>query len=200
MNCSFHGDQRPEVGEGSCLRKASQGPVTITRRHSVSTDAPTHDHKEVNMKTQSRIAAATLFATLCLMLAATSAMAGTLYDNGPPNGDIDAWTINYGYTVSDSFVLPTGASEIHDIHFVYWDASTSDLLSSVDVQVGASSFGGTTQTLANGSNTFLGINAQGYALYQADFDALNIPWSNGGFLTLSNACTTSGCSTNHLLG
>jgi PEP-CTERM motif len=28
------------------------------------------------------------------------------YDNGPINGTTDAWTINYGYVVSDSFVAP----------------------------------------------------------------------------------------------
>ena len=28
---------------------------------------------------------------------------GTLYDNGPYNGTTDAWTINFGLSVSDSF-------------------------------------------------------------------------------------------------
>ena len=36
----------------------------------------------------------------------------------------------------------------------------------------------------------------GYALYQADYDGLNIQSGGSGFLTLSNACTTSGCSSN----
>jgi hypothetical protein len=27
-----------------------------------------------------------------------------LYENGPVNGTTDAWTINFGYVVSDSFV------------------------------------------------------------------------------------------------
>ena len=93
------------------------------------------------MNAQLRIASVALLVLLCL--AATSAMAGTLYDNGPPNGTVDAWTINFGFSVSDSFVLPTGSTEIHDIHFVYWDASTSDLLTTVDVQVGARRLGAT---------------------------------------------------------
>ena len=28
------------------------------------------------------------------------------YDDGPINGTVDAWTINYGYIVSDTFVAP----------------------------------------------------------------------------------------------
>ena len=34
---------------------------------------------------------------LCLALAAVPASAQDLYDNGPINGTIDAWTINFGY-------------------------------------------------------------------------------------------------------
>jgi PEP-CTERM motif len=147
------------------------------------------------MKTQLRIASLSLFAILCLVLAATSANAGTLYDNGPPNGEVDAWTINAGYVVSNSFVTPAN-SEITDVHFVYWDASTSDLLTTVDMQINGMPFGGAAQTLSGVTNTFLGTNAMGYNLYQADYEFAGIPYSGAGFLTLSNACTTSGCSTN----
>ena len=30
-----------------------------------------------------------------------------IYDNGPINGNTDAWTINFGYITSDSFNLAT---------------------------------------------------------------------------------------------
>src|SRR5271167_2692907 len=33
---------------------------------------------------------------------------GVLYENGPVNGTTDAWTINFGYIVSDTFV-PNGS-------------------------------------------------------------------------------------------
>ena len=39
---------------------------------------------------------------LCLGLAAIPAWAN--WDNGPINGATDAWTINFGYIVSDSYV------------------------------------------------------------------------------------------------
>ena len=134
-----------------------------------------------------------LLAVCCLMLVAVPAMADTLYSNGAYNGTVDAWTIDFGFSVSDSFTVPTNSS-IEDLHFVYWDASTSDLLTTVDMAIGSTSFGGTFQTLSGVTNTFLGTNQYGYALYQADYTFTNIPWSGAGYVTLQNACSTSGCS------
>jgi uncharacterized repeat protein (TIGR03803 family) len=115
---------------------------------------------------------------------------GNRYDNGPYNGTTDAWTINFGFAISDSF---TGSGTINGIHFVYWDASSTDLLTTVDLSVGSTSFGGTPQTLTGVTNTFLGINQYGYNLYQADYSFSGVQ-SGPGYVTLSNACTTSGCS------
>ena len=42
-------------------------------------------------------------AVLLLTLAVVPAMAQTIYDNGPVNGNTDAWTINFGFVVSDTF-------------------------------------------------------------------------------------------------
>jgi hypothetical protein len=131
------------------------------------------------------------------MLAGVPASAQTLptiYDNGPYNGTTDAWTINFGFSVSDSFVVPTG-STIDRINIVYWDASSSDLATSVDVAIGSTSFGGTPTTAALGLNVLLGTNQFGYELVEGRFDiSPNVPWSGAGFVTLSNACTLSGCS------
>jgi hypothetical protein len=50
-----------------------------------------------------RIASLLLFA---LCLAAVPAVAqNDIYDNGPTNGTTNAWTINFGFAVSDSFNL-----------------------------------------------------------------------------------------------
>jgi uncharacterized repeat protein (TIGR03803 family) len=117
----------------------------------------------------------------------------TLYDNGPYNGTTDAWAIDFGFAVSDSFTVP-GGSTIQGLSLVYWDASTSDLLTSVDMALGSTSFGGSFQTSAGVTNIFLGINQYGYALYQADVTFSGAPWSGAGYITLQNACTTSGCS------
>ena len=142
------------------------------------------------MKTRTALLA--LLTIVCLMLAVAPAMADT-YSNGPYNGTTDGWTINFGFTVSDSFTLVSGP--IDSFHFVYWDATSTDLLTTADIQIGSTSFGGTNHPGVGFSNTFLGTNQYGYNLYQADATGLNIPWSGGaGFATLGNACTGSGCS------
>jgi PEP-CTERM motif len=138
-----------------------------------------------------RIASLSLLTVCCLMLAIAPAMADT-YSNGPYNGTNDAWTINFGFTVSDSFTLTPGLN-FSEFHFVYWDASSSDLLTTADLQLGTTSFGGSTTTVAF-TNAFLGTNQYGYNLFQADATGLNI-WAGGaGYATLGNACSTSGCS------
>ena len=102
------------------------------------------------------------------------------------------WTINFGFTVSDSFTL--SCCTVSGFHFVYWDASSSDLLTTADLAIGTTSFGGGAGTTESFTNTFLGTNQYGYNLYQADASGLNIPWSGAGYATLGNACSTSGCS------
>ena len=52
-----------------------------------------------------RTASFALLTFICMTLAAAPATADTLYDNGPYNGTTDAWAINFGQSVSDSFTL-----------------------------------------------------------------------------------------------
>jgi PEP-CTERM motif len=147
-----------------------------------------------------RIALFSLLTLCCLMLAVAPAMAQfDLYDNGPYNGTTDAWTINFGFTVSDSYTLPFNAP-VFGFSFVYWDANSSDLLTSVDWCTSGAPLctpnatwgaGGT----GNITNTLLGTNQFGYELYRADITGLfALQFANPGFITLGNACTTSGCS------
>ena len=83
---------------------------------------------------------------------------------------------------------------VDSFHFVYWDASSTDLLTTADLQLGTTSFGGGATTVAF-SSTFLTTNQYGYNVYQADASGLSIPWAGGaGYATLGNACSTSGCS------
>jgi len=140
-----------------------------------------------------RTASFSLLTILCLMLAVAPAMADTAYSNGPYNGTTDAWTTNFGFAVSDSFTVSSG-SDIDGLNFVYWDASSTDLLTTVDMQIGSTSFGGSTQRLSLVTNQFISTNQYGYFLYEAGYSFAGIPWSGSGFVTLSNACSTSGCS------
>jgi hypothetical protein len=43
-------------------------------------------------------------------------------------------------------------------------------------------------------NTPIGTNQFGYDIFEAHGSFTNIPWSGPGWVTLSNACTISGCS------
>jgi PEP-CTERM motif len=145
------------------------------------------------MKTNLRIASLSLLTVLCLALAVVPALADNVYNNGPTDGQADGWAINFGFSVSDSFTAPSG-SNIQSLKFVYWDASSSDLLTTTDMQIGATSFGGTVHTLTGATNTLLGTNQYGYNLYEASYSFSGVPWTGAGWLSLSNACTVSGCS------
>jgi hypothetical protein len=83
---ALEGERKPEVGDTPTPGKRGESQTT-TRRRSASTDATTYDYKEVNMKTQLRIATLFVLAVLCLATAAVPAPAqggvGYLYDNGP---------------------------------------------------------------------------------------------------------------------
>jgi hypothetical protein len=145
-----------------------------------------------------RITSLSLLTVCCLVLAVAPAMADTLYSNGPYNGTTDAWTINFGFSVSDSFTMPIN-STITGFDFVYWDASSTDVLTTVDMAIGTTSFGNDifSGTLSGGTNTFLGTNQYGYALYRLSHGIRQpASLSYNEYVTLSNACTTSGCSTN----
>jgi PEP-CTERM motif len=145
-----------------------------------------------------RIASLSLLTVCCLMLAVAPAMADTLYSNGAYNGTNDAWTINFGFAVSDSYSLsgcPAQGCSVESLHIVYWDASSTDLLTTVDMQLGGTSFSGTTHTLTGATNQFISTNQYGYFLYSAWFTFGNLGSPNGtSYVTLSNACSTSGCS------
>ncbi|MGA3054907.1 MAG: PEP-CTERM sorting domain-containing protein [Candidatus Korobacteraceae bacterium] len=140
-----------------------------------------------------RAASFSLLIILCLLLAVAPAMADTLYNNGTFNGNTDAWQIDYGFAVSDSFTVPHG-SIIEDFHLAYWTAAGNQM-TSVDMAFGSTSFGGTYNTYGVSGSTLLGTNNFGFAVYQSDLTSgLSVPWSGAGYVSLQNACTAGGCS------
>jgi PEP-CTERM motif len=83
---------------------------------------------------------------LCLALAAIPALAqSTVYSNGPINGSTDAWTINSGFVVSDTFSVPTGGATVGGLAFGAWEFP-GDVLESAEVEITSSEFGGTVYT------------------------------------------------------
>jgi hypothetical protein len=72
------------------------------------------------------------------------AVAGTIYENGPINGTIDAWTINFGFIVGDSFTISGGPTSITGVAFGAW-VSPGDTVTSVEVSLNSQPYlGGTT--------------------------------------------------------
>ena len=78
---------------------------------------------------------AALLAVLALLIAVVPGAAQNyLYDNGPINGTVDAWTINFGYSVTDSFIMAS-AQTITGFQFGVW-AYPGDTPVSVDFSIG----------------------------------------------------------------
>ena len=85
-----------------------------------------------------RITSLSVLTIVCVMMAVAPAMADTLYSNGAPNGNVDAFTINFGFAVSDSFTrgAGNGLHSIEGFNFVSWSIP-GDNLTSVEMQLGS---------------------------------------------------------------
>jgi hypothetical protein len=151
---------------------------------------------------KTRIASLTI---LCLALVSIPAWAG--YDNGPINGTTDAWTINFGYIVSDNFTL-SSSQTITGFQFGVW-LFPGDLLSTVDWSItsgensGTVYGSGTAMTSGNSiggrlSSDYISTNQYGYDISQETVSGLNLGAGSGNlpagtyWLNLQNATVPSG--------
>jgi hypothetical protein len=142
------------------------------------------------MKTRS-----VLIAGLCVVMAAClPAAAGVLYENGPINGETDAWTINFGFVMSDSITISTGQSTITGLSFGAW-LTPGDSLQTVEVSFTEYAFGGTTYF-----DQVVNFSASGCFVNNFNYDVctetghFNGPSLNNGtyYLNLENAVSTDG--------
>src|SRR5512144_1709478 len=76
-------------------------------------------------------------------MAALPAIADTIYSNGPINGTTDAWTINFGFIVSDTFTVGGGGATVNGLAFGAW-LFPGDVLQSAEVSITDAEFGGNT--------------------------------------------------------
>jgi hypothetical protein len=135
---------------------------------------------------------------LCLALAAIPATAQYdsfrgHYDNGPINGTTDAWTINFGYVVSDSF---TGDGNTESqFYFGVWEFP-GDSMSSVQWSITSGENSGTVYASGTSSvtDTFISTNQYGYNVDLIMVSDLNLSTTNGAtyWLNLQNASVPSG--------
>jgi len=71
------------------------------------------------------------------------AAAQVVYENGPINGNTDAWTFNFGFAPADSFTISGGNTTITGLSFGAW-LYEGDTLTSAEVSISSEPFGGTT--------------------------------------------------------
>ena len=135
-----------------------------------------------------------LLIAVCLMLAAVPAVAQTIYNNGPINGNTDAWTINFGFIVSDTFNVVNSATTITGASFGMWlfsgDTLTSAELSITSRENGGTSYFDQTVNFTQGGCT---ANQYGYNVCQEN-TTFSGPTLNSGtyWLNLQNASVPSG--------
>jgi PEP-CTERM motif-containing protein len=136
-----------------------------------------------------RIASLTI---LCLALAASPAMAQTYYNNGPINGTTDAWTINFGYIVSDTFTLPFNTT-VNQVQFGVWEFP-GDTMSTVDWTITTTENGTGVGVTSNVSDTYISTNQYGYNIDLISFNTGGVPLLFGTtyWLNLYNATVPSG--------
>jgi hypothetical protein len=129
---------------------------------------------------------------ICLLVLAGPASAGIVFDNYPINGTINAWTINFGYWVSDSFTI-AAPTVVTGANFGTWNLLGDDI-SAVDWAIGTAAFGsGSGSGTATVSDTLLGANLYGLNIYSNSIAFAGILLDPGiYYLTLQNAVVASG--------
>ncbi len=137
-----------------------------------------------------------LLIALCLALM-LPASAQVLYDDGPINGTTDAWTINFGFTPSDSFALVNN-STVGGFTFGTWEYP-GDVLTSVDwainqYEMSGTLYGSGTASGSNLTDQFISVNQYGYDIDRITVTGLNVNLTGGNtyWLTLQNAVVPSG--------
>jgi PEP-CTERM motif len=128
-------------------------------------------------------------ALLCLLLAAVPAFAQT-YDNGPINGTTDAWTINFGYVVSDTFNW--GGGSVPSVSFGVWEFP-GDVMQTVDFSITTTENGTGPGGTRNVTDKFISTNQYGYDIDLITFNTGGVPLNAGTYwLNLANATVPSG--------
>jgi hypothetical protein len=121
-----------------------------------------------------------LAVTMCLLVAIPASADPLLYSNGPVNGNETAFTINFGYQVTDSFTL-SSASTITGADFAVWlftVESGVDQMTNVDWMITTSALGGITEGSGTDvpvtSTPIAGLQPNTFGYY-VDTESFSIP-------------------------
>ena len=120
---------------------------------------------------------------------------GDIYDNGPINGNTDAWTINFGFIVSDTFTIANDQTPITGMSFGAW-LFPGDTVTSVEVSITSGENGGTSyfdQTVNFTQGSCSNGNGYGFNIC-TETGSFNGPSLNAGtyWVNLQNASVPSG--------
>ena len=119
----------------------------------------------------------------------------TIYENGPINGNTDAWDINFGFVVSDTFTVTMNETPITGMSFGAW-LSPGDTLTSAELSITSSPNGGTTYFDQTVSFNQVGCisNQYGYNVCTESTTFNNGPTLNAGtyWVNLQNASVPTG--------
>jgi hypothetical protein len=148
-------------------------------------------------KLKTRIAFVPLF-LLFLTLAVVPTVAQDIYDNGPINGNTDAWNISNGYIVSNSFTCCRedggGTNTVTGLSFGAW-LFPGDTLTSAELSITSGENGGTSyfdQTI-NFTQSGCVANQYGYNVC-TETSSFSGPTLNAGtyWINLQNGMSPSG--------
>ena len=119
---------------------------------------------------------------------------GPIYDNGPINGNTDAWTINFGFVVSDTITI-VDATSVTGTNFGAW-LFPGDTLEFAEVSITSEPNGGTSyfdQTV-NFTQSGCTINQDGYNVCTETSDSFNSSTLQPGtyWVNLQNAEVNTG--------
>ncbi len=123
-----------------------------------------------------------------------SPLGSIVYDNGPINGTVNAWAINFGFVVSDSFTV-TAATDVNQMTFGAW-LYPGDSLGTAEVSITSQPFGGTSYfdgiVSFNASGCF--DNQLGFNVCTETTNNFNVPQLQPGtyWVNLQNATDSLG--------
>ena len=118
--------------------------------------------------------------------------AAVVYDNGPINGAVEAWTINYGYQVTDSFTV-SSPTTLTGAQIGLW-AYPGDSPTSVEWSIGSTPYGSNISSGTSSlSSTFTGGYGFGiYPLFESTFSLTGVLSTGTYWFTLQNAASING--------
>jgi len=174
----------------------AQSPVPPTAREASSSPAFAAKLHPTRTPAMNKPSAACATSASTRRSCGPSPQDGIIYENGPVNGTTDAWTINYGYVVSDTFV--PGSITVSGFDLGVWEFP-GDTLTSVDWSVTTQPNGGTvlgSGTVSGSSlkDAFISTNQYGYNIDKISATGLNVTVTvnNTYWVNLQNASVPSG--------